>query len=308
MALARVKTWVKEKLFFSDLNAEFDNLLNNGIAIWSPALGDVDFNGMRIDLDDNNDTSIRAAADDIITFEMQGFDGIIFDGDVVSPVNGLTIKTAATGSYPSLTAHSGTDTDVGIEFVSIGSGNITFTGGTGAILVNAKEIVLDANLDTSITCDTDDRIDFRLQGVDLVLIDGSVANPVNGMIIATTATGVPATITAFGETPAGLNLVPSGAEQIYIDGGVLAGKCYNATNAFDSGSIAAGASRSEDETVTGVVLGDFVIVSPSIDIGDWALTGKVQSANTVTVTLHNTTLGAADLGAFTIYIRVLSLA
>ena len=49
MALARVKTWIAaEVLFASDLNAEFDNILNNPISLISPFTSSVDAGGFDI--------------------------------------------------------------------------------------------------------------------------------------------------------------------------------------------------------------------------------------------------------------------
>ncbi len=47
MALSRVKTWAAESLTYSDLNAEFDNILNNALTLISPLTGDLAFGGNR---------------------------------------------------------------------------------------------------------------------------------------------------------------------------------------------------------------------------------------------------------------------
>lgn len=48
MALARLKTWVKEKLTFTDLNAEFNNLINNAVSFISPLTGSVNGGGFTL--------------------------------------------------------------------------------------------------------------------------------------------------------------------------------------------------------------------------------------------------------------------
>ncbi len=56
------------------------------------------------------------------------------------------------------------------------SGALTVNGNlttTGTIDVNGQELILDADADTSITADTDDQIDFRLNGADKVIFDTS---------------------------------------------------------------------------------------------------------------------------------------
>jgi hypothetical protein len=46
------------------------------------------------------------------------------------------------------------------------TGNVTFSGTTSGIDMNGTELVLDADGDTGITADTDDRIDFKIAGSD----------------------------------------------------------------------------------------------------------------------------------------------
>ena len=75
MALARVKTWISgEALTASDLNSEFNNLLNNPIDLWSPAGKAADMNGYELILDADADTSITADTDDQIDIRVGGVD------------------------------------------------------------------------------------------------------------------------------------------------------------------------------------------------------------------------------------------
>jgi hypothetical protein len=46
--------------------------------------------------------------------------------------------------------------------------------------LNGQELILDVDADTSITADTDDRIDFRMKGADYVAFDGSLTNVTYG--------------------------------------------------------------------------------------------------------------------------------
>ena len=48
MALSRIKNWVAEKLYASDLNAEFNNILNNALSLISPLTGNLNAGGFRI--------------------------------------------------------------------------------------------------------------------------------------------------------------------------------------------------------------------------------------------------------------------
>lgn len=73
---------------------------------------------------------------------------------------------------------------------------------------------------------------------------------------------------------------------------------------WNAASIADGDMEAKDITVTGAALGDFVLVSPSIDVTDLQLTGTVTAADTVTAVLSNSTGGAVDLASMTVYARV----
>lgn len=81
-----------------------------------------------------------------------------------------------------------------------------------------------------------------------------------------------------------------------------------ATTTWDPGSIAAGAEEVKEITVSGAALGDFVLVSFSLDIQDLTLTAAVTAANTVTAQLSNLTGGAIDLSSGTLKVLVLKSA
>ncbi len=75
MAISRVKTWIAgEVLTASDLNSEFNNILNNGVDLVFPATKAVDLNGNELILDADADTSITADTDDQIDFRVGGTD------------------------------------------------------------------------------------------------------------------------------------------------------------------------------------------------------------------------------------------
>lgn len=78
-----------------------------------------------------------------------------------------------------------------------------------------------------------------------------------------------------------------------------------ASETFDAASIADGDEVVEEITVTGAALGDFVLVSHSLDVADLAITAAVTAANTVTYQLLNNTGGAIDLASGTVTVRVL---
>jgi hypothetical protein len=293
MALGRVKTWVKETLTFQDLNAEFNNILNNAITLISPATGSLDLDGNSLildsdgdtalvnstgntiqfqiggtvsyvmnatqldltgkllDLDDDNDTSISAAVDDTIQIEiggsniytltasafdfngkelildadqdssltvdtddvahlrLQGFDAFVFDGDVASPVNGITFTSSATGVAPSIIPNGETNVSLAIS---------PKAAGTVDIDLNAGELILDADGDSSITVDTDDVMHLRLQAFDAFIFDGDVASPVNGLTFTSSDAGNDVSISAHGEANTSIDLVPAGTGTVKING------------------------------------------------------------------------------------------
>jgi len=69
---------------------------------------------------------------------------------------------------------------------------------------------------------------------------------------------------------------------------------------FDAISLVDGAQETEDMTVTGAALGDYVLCSINIDIVDLYLTGSVTAADTVTLVLRNESTGTIDLASATI--------
>lgn len=74
---------------------------------------------------------------------------------------------------------------------------------------------------------------------------------------------------------------------------------------WDPGSIGDGNEEAKEVTVTGAALGDFCLVSFSVDVVDLVLDAQVTVANTVTCVLANNTGGAIDLASGTVYVKVI---
>lgn len=328
MAKTQQKTWVdQEILTHSDLNTEFQNIYTSPMALISPATaaldmnaqtiilsadqadtikastdnqidvtvnssvvayfkdGVLDMNGNRMDFNTDGDSSIRESADDVITLELQAFDSIIFDGDVASPVNGLTFQTAATGNPASILPHGEAGCSLKIEFAD--------------------------DLDSSLRETSDDVVALELQAFDSFIFDGSVGTPVNGLTFASTATpgtsvaGSP-TITSHGESNVGMNLVPKGSGSLFVKGETLCNAVYNATVAWNPGSIDDGNEEAKEITVTGAALGDIALAAINQDTLDLTLTATVTAADTVTVILANNTGGAVDVASGQLRVKVLA--
>ena len=96
MALSRVKTWIADEvLTASNLNAEFNNILNNALSLISPLTGAVDFDGKELILDGDSDTSITADTDDRIDFRIGGTDSIFFGHATGNTAGFLTVDPLA---------------------------------------------------------------------------------------------------------------------------------------------------------------------------------------------------------------------
>jgi hypothetical protein len=75
VALARVKSWsAGEVLTASDLNAEFNSILNNATSLISPLTAALDMNGLELILDADADSSVTADTDDQFDFRLGGSD------------------------------------------------------------------------------------------------------------------------------------------------------------------------------------------------------------------------------------------
>jgi len=76
------------------------------------------------------------------------------------------------------------------------------------------------------------------------------------------------------------------------------------TATWNPDSIANGSSASTTVTVSGAALGDYAIVSFSLDLSGLTLSAYVSAANTVTVVLSNLTGAAVNLASGTVSVLV----
>lgn len=128
MALSRIKTWIAEVLTYSDLNAEFDNIINNGAgSLGSPRTATFDLNGYAVILDAAGGAYIQAGTTNVVDF--YGNSTLLFkiDMSVATPVNAMTFLASATGSDTKIVAR-GSDTNISIDLVPKGSGSVKING------------------------------------------------------------------------------------------------------------------------------------------------------------------------------------
>lgn len=95
MAVSRVKNWAAlEVLTADDLNAEFNNILNNGEDVPFPRTESADFDGQELILDQDADTSITADTDDQIDFKIGGADVVVMTATGIT-INGKQVLTTS---------------------------------------------------------------------------------------------------------------------------------------------------------------------------------------------------------------------
>jgi hypothetical protein len=169
MAISRTKTWSSgEVLTASDLNAEFDNILNNATSLVSPLTADLAFGGFRatglslgsvsspaVQFTGDANTGVYSSAADVVDIAAGGIRSASFAA-VASGVNYHLHTPSATGN-PILYEAAGTDTDIGVRLAAKGAGTVSFWDGGSA-------------------------------GRELLILDG-VASAVNEITIANAAAG-----------------------------------------------------------------------------------------------------------------------
>ncbi len=203
MALSRSKTWIAaEILTASDLNNEFNNILNNPVSLISPLTAALDMDGKEIVLDADADSSLTADTDDRLDLKLSGTDLFRFDGTATTPVNGFDFIAAAAASEPSITA-VGSDTDISVNLVPKGAGVVTSAGATLAIISKVQDWTASQSGEvTALSDGANIALDLSLSNNFSVTLGGNrtLDNPTNdipgqsGVITATQDSGAPRTL------------------------------------------------------------------------------------------------------------------
>lgn len=129
MAISTYKTFSPgEILTAADLNASLAHITSNGEDLGWPATKAKDLDGFPLILDSDGDSQLYVTADDVAAIRLQSLDAFVFDGDVASPVNGLTFTSAATGTTPKVGAH-GSDSNINLGLEAKGTGDIRLIAG-----------------------------------------------------------------------------------------------------------------------------------------------------------------------------------
>ncbi len=203
MSLSRVKTWsAGEVLTAADLNAEFNNILNNPVDLWSPAGKAVDMNGFELILDADADTSFTSDTDDQLDLRLGGTD--LFRWKTVSSaVNGVDFFGAATGSGPSIVAF-GSDTNIPVTVSGKGTGRVMLGQATSTdVQLVADQPVTDSS------------------GNEFIKFS-KTSSAVNEVTVANAATGNGPTLSATGgDTDVDLNFAAKGSGGVKIGGSAV---------------------------------------------------------------------------------------
>lgn len=151
MALSRVKVWGAGTLEFADLNAEFDNILNNALSLISPLTGNLAAGGFiltglgtgsvsapSVSHTGDSNTGVYFATD-TVNIASGGVQSASFV-TVASAVNFLTFTPSATGAGTTgpILSSAGTDANIGIIFAPKGTGLSQFlsaeAGAVGTVI------------------------------------------------------------------------------------------------------------------------------------------------------------------------------
>lgn len=197
MAITPFKTFiVGEILTASDLNSSFTRITDNGEDVPFPSTKAVDFNGQRLILDADGDTSITADTDDQIDIELAGADDFRFVVNSFLVLSGSNIDLD--GNELILDADGDTsitaDTDDQIDIRIGGFDDFQFTPNTFSILSGSSidlngvgTILLDADGDLILSAVTDDimqlgLVDVGAQGPTFRLFHDSSSPALNDIV------------------------------------------------------------------------------------------------------------------------------
>ena len=263
MAISRVTTWASgQTLTASALNAEFNNIINNGTSLWSPATASVSMGGYALVLDAAGVTSVQSS----------GASGFLYTaGDKAGSVGttGSSFNIAASTFTDTSTAGSGTATAWvanGIQRPTVAASNtsVTTTDAATLYIANAPAAGTNQTLTNSWACWVDDgavRLDLTTSkasaasAVCRALYLPAATQTISGSTNITTATGYNYIEVAQPTMSAASAMTITNAATLYIADAPAAGGAGPAaiTNAYALW-VDAGATRLDgDLTVGGAI-------------------------------------------------------
>lgn len=324
MAVGRVKTWIAgEVLTASDLNAEFNNILNNASDLANPLTKALDMNGFELILDANADTSITADTDDRIDLKLSGTDLFQFDGTTTTPINGINFVASATGVAVHQIAF-GTDTNIDLELRSKGSGDVVLADDSGNEILVAADVASAVNeitVSNAVTTappfvqatggDTNIDLELRSKGSgDVVLADDSgneilvaadVASAVNEITVTNAVTTAGPILGSTGDdTNIDINITPKGSGATVLTAGALDEQKGSDIASAGTTDIGAGTGNQIDVTGTTTITGLGTVqagVRREIEF-DSALILTHNATSLILPGAANITTGAGDTATF----------
>lgn len=272
MAISVYKTFVSgEILTAADLNSSFTQIVNNGADLVFPVTEAADFNGYKVILDADQDTSITADTDDQIDFELSGTDYFRMTAGrfmalaaTIVEAEGAAVASAATtdiwandGNTLHITGTTtitsfGTAPQAGAWRKVIFDGALTLTHAASLSLPGSANITTAADDIAFVYADTTTQFDVLYFKKDGGAIATGAASTLTGTVLASnvvtssltslgTITSLVATTAAIsGGTITGITDITvadggTGAST-FTDGGVLVGNGTGAVQATSAGT------------------------------------------------------------------------
>ena len=224
MAISRVTTWASgQTLTASALNAEFNNIINNGTSLWSPATASVSMGGYALVLDAAGVSSVQSSGS-------SGFLYTAGDKSGSASTTGSSFNIAAATFTDTGTAGSGTATAWvanGLQRPTVAASNtsVTTTDAATLYIANAPAAGTNQTLTNSWACWVDDgavRLDLTTSkasaasAVCRALYLPAATQTISGSTNITTATGYNFIEVAQPTMSAGTALTITNAATLYI--------------------------------------------------------------------------------------------
>src|SRR3990167_2817077 len=146
MSLSRVKVWIAgETLAASELNAEFNNILNNPVSLISPLTATLDLDGQRLTLDSDGDLNLLTTSDDVLALRKDTTSLFVWDAATASVVNGLQFLSTVANDSVEIQAQ-GTDAQIHVRMVPKGAqATVSSSGGWAVEGTTEAEWRIDAS-------------------------------------------------------------------------------------------------------------------------------------------------------------------
>ena len=303
MALSRVKNWVSaEVLYASDLENEFNNVLNNGLALISPLTGNLDFSGFSLAnlavgavgspgayFNGDTNTGVYQAVADSLDVAAGGVRVASFYTRT-SAVNYLAFRPGVTGNTVTIEA-AGSDTNIGIELVPKGTGYAVIGRGSSVGSAFRPSLVFrgDPALDSGLMQMTTGTVDL-VAGGRRVVQASAFADATNYHLLTPSAAGNALRWEAAGgDTNVGLTIDTKGTGALTL--GSADTSSVTVATAFGLASLGAGPAIANTPLANAIYAG--------MGIAAW-VNFKGTSAASIYGSINITSVARTNTGEYTI--------